>query len=113
MDEFATEIRDQATQLIRRVQRQAAQPGVDPMLELVALLLSDETGALRPEAANSLSKLEWEVWNLIALDRPRDLTSAITTCLETERVPLPAEVSQQRQWAIALMLEVLDSMEIK
>ena len=108
MDEFATTMRNQATETLRRDFRQEAPHGTDPVLELIGFLLSDGAGDVLPLPENPVTTEQWLMWNRLALQAQPALVRMMTRELNREKIPLPAEKEAMQTWAARLLLSTLD-----
>ena len=108
MGEYANSLRQQAAGALRQTFRQAATPGIDPIVELIGRLLGDETDHIPCSTRSALTNDQWSIWNELALTHPQILTRAITRLIERERLDLPVTLETMRIWAATLVLSTLD-----
>lgn len=113
MGEFANTVRDQAMDTLRRVYGQEAPIDSDAVVELIALLLGDETVDPGTDGVNILTLDQWVAWTRHLADRPRFTRRMITTFLDQEQAKLPADKKAMRLWAAHVVLSILDRMEAK
>ena len=113
MGEFGESVRQQAAETLRRVFCQEGTPGVDPVLELMGVLLEDGPEGKAPAGESLISTAEWMSWNLLILDREEDVSRSITEILEREEMEFPEEPAKLRQWAANLVLMTLGELTME
>lgn len=113
MGECANSLRQRAAAVLRQSFQQEAMSGSDPILELIGLLLAEETGSPPVSAQSGLSLDQWLTWNRLALTQPKILARAITRVARRERLKLPAELPAMRIWAASLVLTTLDWLALR
>jgi len=110
MAEFASMIRQRASEVLRQMYQHEATPEIDPILELIGFLLEDGAGGVSPPADSSVTTEQWLTWNELALTRQTELVRTMTSVLERERMELPTELVVMRTWAACLVLSTLESL---
>lgn len=111
MDEFASLTRAQAAEAFRRHYGEQLTPEMDPILELVAAVLSDGTGGVISTAENLVTIDQWLAWNQLALQSPNQLSQTAMTILKREQIELPTQPTEIYNWAAWLLLATLDEIE--
>lgn len=108
MGEFAETTRRQAGETMRTVFHRGVDPGTDPLLELIVVVLEDGAGGVLPPADIPVTTEQWFTWNRLVTEQPRVLTRMLTRELEHEGVAQPTETEALRCWVARLMLSTLD-----
>lgn len=113
MNEFANTIRERAAEALKQIYRQEPTPGMDPVVELVGLLLGDEMGGVQSPEVYSVTTEQWLTWNQMAMEQPKELARSAMTVLKREQMNLPTEPEALRNWAEWLLLATLDQIEME
>ena len=113
MGEFASEVRQHAAETIRQEFSTQPSPEADPLVELVSFLLEDGAGGVDAPHESPVTTDQWLAWNAMAMDRPRELTLALTVLVEREQMTLPAERARMRTWAAQLLVMTLDELTMR
>ncbi len=110
MGEFAESTKQQAMEVLRRTYRQEPSAGTDPVVELMAILLEDGAGGVRPLSQTPLTTEQWIIWHRLVMERSEELVRMLTQVLEREQTELPPETEAMQAWAAQLLLSTLDEM---
>ena len=112
MGEFVKQVCKQARIALREVFGQVPLPGENPILELMGLLLGDGFGEVQSPQAIPITSQQWLDWHHLVLMKPKELTVAMNSILETEQRKLPRGREAMRLWAASLLLSTLDQLEM-
>lgn len=113
MNEFAERIRQEAAHALQPLFQQQPSTETDPIVELIGFLLEDGAGGVMSPAEVPVTTDQWLTWHQLAMEREEELTEAMASVLEEERMELPTEVEAMRQWAAWLLVITLDRIELE
>ncbi|MCG3126050.1 MAG: hypothetical protein CHACPFDD_00878 [Phycisphaerae bacterium] len=108
MGEFAESTRARAAEALRSIAQQECPRELDPVIELIAHLLTSETTEDQPDPMEFVETEHWICWNRLMAERPRSVRAAITATLEWEKPKFPYAKPMLRVWAARLVLSTLD-----
>jgi hypothetical protein len=112
MGEFAKQINEQATEVLREIFGKEPLPDENPLLELMGFLLGDGFGEVQPPPTVPITSQQWLDWHHLSLMNPEELIVAMNTVLETEKQRIPTELTAMRTWAASVFLNTLEKLEM-